>query len=91
MVTDQTLRTKGLGNRLREADLRFLVMLSASIGTPPPPEPGSVSSLLGVHDGDQLASGRRLLGLVAIEHALGAVELAGHVIGVVVDLPGRAP
>jgi hypothetical protein len=35
--------------------------------------------------------GRRLLGLVPIEDALGAVELAGHVIGVVVDLPGRAP
>ena len=34
--------------------------------------------------------GRRLLGLVPIEDALGAVELAGHVIGVVVDLPGRA-
>src|SRR4029453_6893971 len=34
---------------------------------------------------------RRLLGLVPIEDALGAVELAGHVIGVVVDLPGRAP
>jgi hypothetical protein len=34
MVTDQTLWTKGLGNRLREADLRFLVMLSASISTP---------------------------------------------------------
>src|SRR5918994_4047948 len=37
------------------------------------------------------ASGRRLLGLVPIEDALGAIELAGHVIGVVVDLPGRAP
>ena len=35
--------------------------------------------------------GRRLLGLVPLEDALGAVELAGHVIGVVVDLPGRAP
>ncbi len=35
--------------------------------------------------------GRRLLRLVPIEDALGAVELAGHVIGVVVDLPGRAP
>ena len=33
---------------------------------------------------------RRLLRLVPIEDALGAVELAGHVIGVVVDLPGRA-
>jgi hypothetical protein len=37
------------------------------------------------------AHGRRLLRLVPIEDALGAVELAGHVIGVVVDLPGRAP
>src|SRR6266550_3599817 len=35
--------------------------------------------------------GRRLLRLVPIEDALGAVELAGHVIGVAVDLPGRAP
>ena len=35
--------------------------------------------------------GPRLLGLVPIEDALGAVELAGHVIGVVVDLPGREP
>jgi hypothetical protein len=35
--------------------------------------------------------GRRLLRLVPIEDALGAVELAGHVIGVVVDLPRRAP
>jgi hypothetical protein len=35
--------------------------------------------------------GRRLLGLVPIEDALGAVELAGHVIDVVVDLPGHAP
>src|SRR5207249_11298800 len=35
--------------------------------------------------------GRRLLRLVSIEDALGAVELARHVIGVVVDLPGRAP
>jgi hypothetical protein len=34
---------------------------------------------------------RRFLGLVSIEDALGAVELTGHVIGVVVDLPGRAP
>jgi hypothetical protein len=35
--------------------------------------------------------GRRLLRLVPIEDAFGAVELARHVIGVVVDLPGRAP
>jgi hypothetical protein len=38
-----------------------------------------------------LGHGRRLLGLIPIEDALGAVELAGLVIGVVVDLPGRAP
>src|SRR4051794_37525327 len=37
------------------------------------------------------ASCGRLLGLVPIEHALGAVELAGHVVGVVVHLPGREP
>jgi hypothetical protein len=34
MVTDQTLRTKGLGSRLREADLRFLAMSNAVSGTP---------------------------------------------------------
>lgn len=32
-----------------------------------------------------------LLGLIPIEDALGAVELAGHVVSVVVNLPGRAP
>ena len=37
------------------------------------------------------AGGRGLLGLVPIEDALGAVELARHVLGVVADLPGRAP
>jgi hypothetical protein len=37
------------------------------------------------------AGGRGLLGLVPIEDALGAVELARHVLGVVPDLPGRAP
>ncbi|HCG02580.1 MAG TPA: hypothetical protein DEV93_18810, partial [Chloroflexi bacterium] len=42
-------------------------------------------------DGTARAGGRGLLGLVPIEDALGAVELAGHVVGVVVDLPGRAP
>src|SRR6266516_1566246 len=35
--------------------------------------------------------GRGLLGLVPIEDALGAVELAQHVVGAVVDLPRRAP
>ena len=49
MVTDQTLRTKGLGSRLREADLTFLVMSSAVSARPPPPELGSVSSPPGVH------------------------------------------
>jgi hypothetical protein len=48
MVTDQTLRTKGLGN-LREANLRFLAMSSAVSARPPPPELGSVSSPLAVH------------------------------------------
>jgi hypothetical protein len=49
MVTDQTLMTKGLGSRLREADLRFLVMSCAASAHPPSPELGSVSSPLGVH------------------------------------------
>jgi hypothetical protein len=48
-VTDQTLRTKGLGNRLREADLRFLVMSSAVSARPSPPKPRSVPSPLAVH------------------------------------------
>jgi len=38
MVTDQTLRTRGLGNRLREADLSFLAMSIALSARPPPPD-----------------------------------------------------
>lgn len=49
MVTDQTLRTKGLGSRLREADLTFLAMSIAVSARPPPPELGSVSNPPGVH------------------------------------------
>jgi hypothetical protein len=48
MVTDQTLRTKGLGN-LREADLRFLAMSSAVSAALRRLKLGSVSSRLAVH------------------------------------------
>ena len=43
-----------------------------------------------VHAPALRASGRRPLGLVPIEDALSAVELTGHVLGVVPYLPGRA-